>query len=247
VGLIGYATLPCIAWWLAVRPSLATFREALLPDDSERRMLVALFAVPLVLPAVMAPILSTSVTPLWTMQAWFLLPIILLAPASAVLSHRAMIITAICVLAATIVIVAAAPAIAWRYHACGIGHSREYSHALATEVTREWRKRFGTPLPIVTGDENLALAATFYSDDHPDFVFVVGLWTAPWVSPERLTRDGAAIVCRADDQGYCLQAVQTLRASEPALQKIEITLASHFLGSTTRPEKFLMWLVPPAR
>ena len=34
---------------------------------------------------------------------------------------------------------------------------------------------------------------------------------------------------------------------EASLQKTEITLANHFLGSTTRPEKFLIWLVPPAR
>lgn len=245
-GLIGYAALPCMAYWLAVRPSRATLRDALLPQDPERRMLVALFAVPLILPAIVAPVLQTSVTPLWSMQAWFLLPILLLAPPSAVLPHRTMITTAICVAAATLAIVAAAPLVAWRYHADGIGHSREYSHLLATEVTREWRGRFRTPLRIVTGDENLAGAATFYSPDHPDHVFVVGLWTAPWVTPERLAREGAAILCRADEQAYCVQGMQTLRASEQALQKTEITLASHFLGSTTRPEKFLLWLVPPA-
>ena len=27
-----------------------------------------------------------------------------------------------------------------------------------------------------------------------------GLWTAPWITPERIAREGAAIVCRADDQ-----------------------------------------------
>jgi 4-amino-4-deoxy-L-arabinose transferase-like glycosyltransferase len=247
VGLAGYMALPCLVWWLAVRPARATLRDALAPHDPERRMLIALFAVPLILPAIMALILKASVTSLWTMQAWFLLPVILLAPPSAVLPRRAVIVTAVGVFAATLAIVAAAPVIAWRYHADGIDQSREYSHALAAEVTREWRGRFRTPLRIVTGDENLAGAATFYSPDHPDFVFVVGLWTAPWVSPERLAREGAAILCRAADQKYCLQGAQTLRASEQALQKTEITLASHFLGSTTRPEKFLIWLVPPAR
>ncbi len=246
IGLIGYALLPLVVFWLVVRPNRATLREALLPDDPHRRMLVALLLVPLMLPAIVAPILKTSLTPLWSMQAWFLLPIILLAPASAMLARRAVIVTAITVLAVTIVIVAAAPAIAWRYHAHGLGHSREYSHALAAEATREWRSRFNAPLRIVTGDENLAGAATFYSADHPDFVFVVGLWTAPWVTPERLGREGAAILCRADDQGYCTQGAKTFGANEQTMQKIEITLASHFLGSTTRPEKFLVWFVPPA-
>ena len=102
LGLIGYAALPCVVYWLVVRPNRATIREASLPADPERRMLVALFVVPLLLPAIMAPLLKTSVTPLWTMQAWFLLPILLLAPRSAVLPRRAMITTAICVFVATL-------------------------------------------------------------------------------------------------------------------------------------------------
>ena len=245
LGLIGYAALPCAATWFALRPSLETVRQALLPDDSEQRMLVALFAVPLILPAIVAPLLQTSVTPLWSMQGWFLLPILLLAPSSAVLSHRAMITTAICLATATIAIIAAAPAIAWHYHADGIGESREHSHSLATEVTREWRSRYGTRLSIVTGDEKLAGAATFYSPDHPDSLFLVGLWTTPWVTPERIAREGSMILCRANDQAACIQAQQTLGVTEQILQKTEITIASHFLGSTTRPEKFLIWLVPP--
>jgi 4-amino-4-deoxy-L-arabinose transferase-like glycosyltransferase len=245
-GLIGYVALPCAVYWLAVRPSRATLRQAFLPDDPERRMLVALLLVPLILPAIMAPILKTSVTPLWSMQAWFLLPILLLAPPSAALSRRAAITTAICVFAATLVVLAAAPVLAWRYHAEGIGHSREYAHSLATELTREWRSRYGSRLSIVTGDEALAGATSFYSPDHPDFVFVAGLWTAPWVTTDRIAREGAAIVCRAADPAYCRQAVSILGVSEQTLQKTEITLARHFVGSTTRPEKFLIWLVPPA-
>jgi hypothetical protein len=208
-------------------------------------MLLALFIVPLLLPAIMAPILKTSLTPLWTMQAWFLLPILLLAPPSAVLPRRAMIVTALCVLVATILVVAAAPLVAWRYHTHGVGQDREYSHLLATQVTREWRNRFRTRLGIITGDQNLAGAASFYSADHPDFVFVVGLWTAPWITPERITREGAAIVCRADDQSLCLYGARALGVTDQVLQKTEITLASHFLGSTTRPDKFLIWLLPP--
>jgi 4-amino-4-deoxy-L-arabinose transferase-like glycosyltransferase len=247
LGLIGYAALPCAAYWFAVRPSRETLRDTFWPNDPERRMLVALFAVPLILPAVVAPILKTSVTPLWTMQAWFLLPILLLVPASAVLTHRAMITTAICMAVATIVIIVVAPMIAWSYHANGIGQSREYSQSLATELTREWRSRYGTRLSIVTGDENLAGGAAFYSPDHPDSVFLVGLWTTPWVTPERIAREGTAILCRAVDPAACIQGLQTLAVPDAVVQRTEITLANHFLGSTTRPEKFLIWLVPPAR
>lgn len=245
LGLIGYAALPCAVYWLVVRPDRATIREILAPAEPERRMLLALFLVPLLLPAIVFPLLKASLTPLWTMQAWFLLPILLLVPRSAVLPRRAMIVTAICVFAATITIVAAAPIIAWRYHTNGIGQDREYSHLLAPEVAREWRERFGTPLSIVTGDQNLASAVTFYSAEHPDFVYVGGLWSAPWVTQERLTREGVAVLCRADDQASCQWGVHGLGLTEQALQKTEITVASHYLGSTTRPKKFAMWFMPP--
>ena len=245
LGLVGYAALPCAIYWLIVRPDRATMRNTIWPDDPERRMLVALFIVPLLLPAIVAPILKTSLTPLWTMQAWFLLPILLLAPQSAVLPRRAMVVTAICIFVATVIVVAAAPVVAWRYHIHGVGQDREYSHLLATEVTREWHARFRTRLSIITGDQNLAGAASFYSPDHPDFVFVVGLWTSPWITPERIAHEGATILCRADDQSLCVQGALTLGVSDQRLQKTEITLASHFLGSTTRPDKFLIWLLPP--
>jgi hypothetical protein len=50
---------------------------------------------------------------------------------------------------------------------------------------------------------------------------------------------------RADDQALCVYGMQALDVNERVLQKTEVTLASHFLGSTTRPEKFLIWLAPP--
>jgi 4-amino-4-deoxy-L-arabinose transferase-like glycosyltransferase len=245
LGLVGYAALPFVAYWLVVRPNRAAIRDIVAPSDPERRMLIVLFIVPLLLPALTAPLLKTSLTPLWTMQAWFLLPVLLLVPRSAVLPRRAMVTTAICVFIATLLVVAASPVVAWRYHTNGIGQDREYSHQLAVEVTREWQKRFGTPLVIVTGEQNVASAVTFYSDAHPDFVFVAGLWTAPWITSERLAHEGAAILCRADDPASCEQGVRALGTTEQALQKTEITLASHYLGSTTRPEKFLMWFMPP--
>jgi 4-amino-4-deoxy-L-arabinose transferase-like glycosyltransferase len=245
LGLIGYAALPSAVYWLVIRPERSTIREIITPPDSGRRMLLALFLVPLLLPAIVSPLLETSLTPLWTMQAWFLLPILLLAPRPAVLPRRAMILTATCVFLATVTLAAAAPLIAWRYHTDGIGQDRAYAHLLASETAREWRERFDTKLNIVTGEPNLASAATFYSSGHPDYVPVVGLPTSPWVTTRRLASEGAAILCRADERIACEWGARALGTPEQALQKTEITLASHYLGSTTRPQKFLMWFLPP--
>ena len=58
--------------------------ETFRPSNPDRRMLVVLLAVQLLLPALSAPFVGVELTPLWTMQAWFLLPIILLGPPTTV-------------------------------------------------------------------------------------------------------------------------------------------------------------------
>ena len=80
-GAIGYVLLLIAAYLLAVRPDRRLLTATLWPDDPDRRMLVLLLATPLVLPMLTAPIVGVMLTPLWTMSAWFLLPIILLARA----------------------------------------------------------------------------------------------------------------------------------------------------------------------
>src|SRR5262245_4757863 len=49
-------------YWLAVRPGRITLRETLWPPDPDGRALVALLAAPLLLPAVVAPFISTVLT-----------------------------------------------------------------------------------------------------------------------------------------------------------------------------------------
>ncbi len=73
-------------------------------------MLVVLLAGQILLPALSAPFLGVELTPLWTMQAWFLLPIVLLAPqTAAVHAHEAVHIAA-AVIAITMLALLAAPA-----------------------------------------------------------------------------------------------------------------------------------------
>src|SRR5260370_29737858 len=89
-------------------------------------MLVVLLAVPLVLPAVVAPFIGAVLTPPWTMPAGFLLPIVLLRPKAAGLTRVAAIRITALVAAITISSVAAAPWLAWRTHVAGTGGGREY-------------------------------------------------------------------------------------------------------------------------
>jgi hypothetical protein len=116
LGAVGYVALPIATYLLAVRPDRRTLADALWPADPDRRMLVVLLAVMILLPALSAPILGLVVTSLWTMEAWFLLPIILLAPTTVVLLRRNAVRVAFFVLVLTAVMLVVAPLIVWTRH-----------------------------------------------------------------------------------------------------------------------------------
>jgi 4-amino-4-deoxy-L-arabinose transferase-like glycosyltransferase len=244
VEAVGYVAVPCVAYALATRRSPATVREALWPDDPDRRMLVVLLLVPLLLPALTAPILKIGITPLWTMSSWYLLPIVLLAPGTVILTRGALTAVAAVVLAVTVIILASAPVIAWKYHSRGIKDSRGYSRALADTVTRAWHARFDRPLTITLGDIPLTTATTFYSTDHPDAVHGFKLATAPWVTPQRMVQEGFAVLCPAEEP-FCIDQAQELTARYPSAQRIDVTLENVFFGDRALPAPFVLYLIPP--
>jgi 4-amino-4-deoxy-L-arabinose transferase-like glycosyltransferase len=243
-GAIGYVALPLAVYLFSVRPNRRVLARALWPSDPKLRMLVVLFAVPLLLPPLSAPFLSLKLTSLWTIQAWFLLPIILLAPNAVLLPRRTAIGVAIFVLAIAAVVTAASPGIAWIHHFRTDEESRAYYRLTSEEITTAWRRLTGTPLRIVLGDQNFAAAASFYSPDHPDSIPGFELWRAPWVNEARLQREGFAVICRDDDAG-CVAAALRLTAGNSLTQRREIEVPNRYLGHTSATKKFLILLVPP--
>lgn len=71
---------------------------------------------------------------------------------------------------------------------------------VAVEMTRLWRQKFGQPLRLVAGSTAFASAVPFYSPDHPSQFIGFSEKNAPWVTPERLAREGLLIICEQWDQ-----------------------------------------------
>ncbi len=231
-------------YWIAVRPDRATLRETFWPPDPDGRMLVVLLAVPLVLPALVAPLIST-LTPLWTMPAGFLLPIVLLRPKSAELTRVAAIRITALVATITICSLAAAPWLAWRTHVEGTWEGREYYRLVSAEIANAWHLATGLPLRIVMGDRDLASAVTFYSPDHPDSMpgFEIGALT-PWITPERLAQDGWAVICNADDE-KCVEAARQRAAGKSNVQFITYSTINRYLGKPGKLGRFFFILAAP--
>ncbi len=243
LGGIGYVALPIAAYAMVVRPDLRMLAQTLWPSEPDRRMLVVLLAAPLLLPALSAPFLGVPLTSLWTMQAWFLLPIVLLAPKSVVVPRSRAVYVAASVLAVTALALLAAPVAAWKKHTDGVKHGQAHYRALSDEITQEWRRHTQRPLTIVIGDIHLVGAVTFYGPDHPDSVPDFGLSVAPWVTPDRLKREGYVVVC---DTPVCTGQADRLTATEPRAIRREIELSRRYLGQPGEIARFIVVIVPPA-
>ncbi|MDC7786142.1 glycosyltransferase family 39 protein [Rhodoplanes sp. TEM] len=244
IGAVAYVAVPVLVWLAIVRPGRALVAATLWPADPDRRMLVHLLVLPLLIPAVSAPFVGVELTSLWTMQAWFLLPVVLLAPPEATISRPAATAVAGAVAIVTLVVLAAAPGLALLRHWEGNKEGRAYYAPLAEAVGREWVATTGTRLPIVIGDADLGAAIAFYHPDHPDSVPGFTLAPTPWISPDRLLRDGYVAVCRADDRP-CLQALAARARTEPEARTVDLVVTRTFFGDTNRPAPYRLLIVPP--
>ena len=245
VEAVAYVALPLAIYWAAVRPDRPTWRETLWPSDPDGRMLVVLLAVPLLLPALVAPFIGAVLTPLWTMPAWFLLPIVLLKPNAAEFTRVAAIRITALVAMVTIGALIAAPWLAWRRHVDGTPEGREYYRAVSAEMTSTWHLATGLPLRIVMGNLHLASAVTFYSPDHPDSMpgFEAGA-AAPWITPDRIAADGWAAICNADDE-RCIEGARRAAAGKPNIQLITYSTINRYLGKPGRLGRFFFVLAAP--
>jgi hypothetical protein len=183
-------------------------------------------------------------TPVWTMSAWFLLPVVLLRPQVAKPTRIAAIRITALVAGTTLCALIAAPWLAWRIHLAGTKEGREYYRQISAQVTDAWRLATAMPLKIVMGDPNLGAAATFYSPDHPDSVPNFAFAASPWVTSDRLMSDGWVAICTADDQN-CVDEARCLTAGRTDVQFINFSTINRYLGRPGRLGRFFFILVAP--
>jgi hypothetical protein len=123
---------------------------------------------------------------------------------------------------------------------------------LAVAVTRLWRERFSSPLPIVLSAFELAAPITFYSSDHPrmfaDSPDLPRVFAAdqpefsPWIDyPSDLRRNGFVGICLAHDSP-CLDYEARL---DPEAEKMQVTLQRETAGRKAQPWTFEVSIARP--
>ena len=242
---LAYIALPIAAVSLAARWSRGIIRDILAPPRGERRFIAIAFWAPLLLPIAVALFIGSEIVSLWTMSAWMLLPVVLLSPPALTLSRDAVNRVVALALILPIAAVLAAPWIAYSLHQKENPSAGTHYPIAAKTIAERWRGATTQPLRYIGGDWDLSYAAAFYlpgttafPDFNPDL--------APWVDPAALTRDGIALICRADNLG-CVGNAKSYAAKHAASRVDEVNLVDRYWGADSAARRFLIVIVPPTR
>ena len=121
--------------------------------------------------------------------------------------------------------------------------AKEPHRELAIEVTRLWREAFGLPLRIVSGSQAYGTGMTFYSPDAPSTFIELRYELSPWVSAQRINREGLLVACLESDR-ICSESALRFSALETC--RFKLTLARTFLEMHASPSTFEIFMIPPS-
>jgi 4-amino-4-deoxy-L-arabinose transferase-like glycosyltransferase len=252
-GAAGYVALPVLLVLVATRPRRPAIVDLLIPSATPvgRRLAAVAFWVPLLLPALVAPIAGLELNPIWTTSAFTLLPVVLLSSPLLAVSRPALLAVVGFAVLFPLVMAAVAPFVALARQRAGVPLVAAHGRELAQQMTREWRAVTNRPLRLVGGDPDLASVTAFYVPDRPSAFPIAEPQFAPWVDTARIRREGISLVCYMHPEGpWCvhsavLNAVDDLLAHTPAVRRLEMRIPGAPMGVRGRPPGFIIFTVPP--
>ena len=247
LGTAGYVALPVILVLAAARPDRAALADMLWPRAPERRLVLGAFWWPLLLPVLAAIALTTEITSIWSMSAFALLPVVLLASPRIALPHQAADRIVALAAAVPLVMLAAAPFVAAAIQRGGLPPDQTQGSLVAPAAEAAWRAATPAPLRMVAGDNAYGIA--FYLKDRPSAFPEFSFPIATWVDEARLARDGMVMVCATDNAG-CLAEAQRRADRAPAAKAataapVEVTVARSLFGIAGTARRYRIWALPP--
>jgi 4-amino-4-deoxy-L-arabinose transferase-like glycosyltransferase len=241
LGTVGYASVALLLWWLGTRASGSAIKDSLWPSDAIRRRAVYLFWLPMVVPVIVAIVRPTQLISLWNIPALNLLPAILLSSDKIVLPRFSVKVMAIVALGVPLALIPIAPGVAYFKLRHGAENYALYSALAGNAAAAEWHAKTSAPLQILAGPFGLVATATAYMPEHPIAYSDFSRYLAPWVTQERIDREGMAIVVPVKETSWVKQA---RRAAGDAPFK-EVSLSRRWLWFQSAPERFMIAIVPP--
>lgn len=242
IDAIAFIWVPVAFLVLAVRPKARTILEMMWPTNPDRRFVVVVFAVTLLMPIVPALLWGIDIDAIWTMSAWTLLPVVLLSSRSVRLSQQSVrSVVGIAVLLPWVML-PLAPAVALIVFTRGLPPKLTQTRMLAERVEAAWHSLTPEPLRYVAGNTDLAYGIAAYAEDRPQAFSGQAALTR-----KRLDgRGGLAVICEANEE-QCVMQSEQIAGLNPARQSIKIELVRHYFGIAGQPQSYILFLVPPDR
>ena len=234
---IAFVSVPIAAVLLASRPSLRTIADMAWPAQRDRRLVAVAFWATLLLPLIPATLWGVEINGIWSMSSWTLLPVLLLSSASVQVPPLSARWIAGSAVALPVVMLTAAPVIAYVMYKRGLPLELLHSRMLAEKVELAWHSKTAAPLRYVGGD--LAYGVVAYAEDRPQAL--LGL---PQPTAERLRTSGMALVCYSE-RANCIARSNAAAKSNPDSRKTEVELARSYLGLTSPSQRYLILIIPP--
>jgi 4-amino-4-deoxy-L-arabinose transferase-like glycosyltransferase len=233
LGIAAYAIGPLL-FLAALRPTRSALADIIWPGDDDRQQAILLFAVPLVLPALVNLVLPYRLTPDWTFPNWPLLPIVLYASLALVISTTAVAAAGLIALAMSLAALIASPFIAYQKLRAGADPNRPSSHHVV-----EVAERLAAQPPLLFwGSPELTEGLPFYLPNARP------LEESP-LSPAGRADIGASgllIACLKDD-APCQATAAALAIGTN--RSADVTYARSFLGLAGPPSFYRVTVLPP--
>ena len=196
-------------------------------------------------PPVAALVMGSYLRLDWGNPLFFLVPLTLLVLIPRLVTRRAVARAGIVATAFTLILLIASPIYPWvNYRLRPVGGAHAPYHEIAEELTKVWRARFNTPLPIVVSGYEVAAYVVFYSPDHPKMYADFDPALSPWIDyPGELKRKGFIGVCAT----YGADCLAKLDALDPNAEKLEISVTRQIGGVKGDTMIFALRISAPAR
>ena len=134
------------------------------------------------------------------------------------------------------------PAISYVRFLQNNGNAQQPWPEMARALEEIWSERIGAPLTIAAGSSPYPEVVSFYAAGDVSAFIGMNEQLAPWITQERIDREGVAVLCLASDAG-CEAAAQA-RLGEPPIRHAFEIARSHW-GIPGNPVGFVALLYPP--
>lgn len=197
---------------------------------------------PIVVTLALGIIGYVKVAPNFLIPTVYILPLLVLVAIGPALTPRR--VCAIMMAAALFMVftLAVSPIVAYASVTLRLDDRGRISPDVAMAATQFWHEEVEAPIRIAAGTEVFSLALPFYSVDRPAEFTHFNVQQAPWITPERIAREGMVSVCAATDVA-CLEQAKRYETAET--RRRQLAFQKSFWGIRGTPIEVIIITVPP--